>query len=290
MSDEVMSEVVDAADDAAFSAGFSEARGENPSADPIDENSTVTPNEDKDQGGESEAQVKEGTIEEQVQQALMFGLPESRIKELLLKAGEVDSISARVEKAFSRYGELNRTIQNMQQRSGGVQLNAAALKRMSGEYPELAEMLASDLNDALSGMGGASQPAFDPSIIETEVQGRIADVRIGLEQDMEKRLLKREHRDWESVVSSDDFKLWRANVLPAEESERLGASWDSEFISDKLTEFKEWKSQAGAKTVTKENKQKRLESAVTPRGDAGGPPALNEDEAFLAGFKNARGA
>lgn len=266
-------------DDAAFAAGFNEARGEEP---PVEE-----PKAEEPKVEEAPAAVEP---EPEPTPNLIAGLTEDQIRAAILKANEVDSLKAQIEKSFGKYGELNRSLQQLQQqKSGGVQLNAQALKRLSSEFPEMAEMLASDLSEALAGVsgGGQQQAAFDPDAVEQMLQGRIADVRAGLEQEMEKRLLKRAHRDWEDVVTSDDFKLWRQNVLPAEESERLGGSWDSDFIAEKLTEFKEWKKQA---TVSRENKQKRLEAAVTPRGDAGGPSTVqSEEEAFLAAFKRARG-
>lgn len=281
MSEVVENQDVDVAqnDDSAFAAGFNEARGDEPPADELAAAPEPQASEDAPETPAAE--------EPAPQQTLIAGLTEEQVKALLLKAGEVDTLAERIEKSFGKFGELNRTIQQLQQQRSGGQLSAASLKRLSEEFPEMAEMLASDLNEALSGTGGAGQPAFDPDQFDQVLSARVADIKIGLEREMEKRLLKREHRDWETVVTSDDFKLWRANVLPAEESERLGNSWDSEFIADKLTEFKAWKGKAAA---SKENKQKRLEAAVTPRGDAGGPPTLNDDEAFLAGFKNARGA
>lgn len=272
----VENQVVEVVDEAAFAAGFTEVQGDEPSADvPVAE--------------EVQTQEEEPPVVEETQQTLIAGLTEDQVKNLLLKAGEVDKLSDRIEKAFGKHGEAMRAIQQLQQRqTGGVQLNASALKRLSSEFPEMAEMLASDLSEALAGQsGGASQPSYDPDLIEQHLQGRVADVRAGLEQDMEKRLLKREHRDWETVVTSDDFKLWKDNVLNQEDSQKLGASWDSDFISEKLDEFKAWRNKS---SVSKENKQKRLEAAVTPRGGSGQPSTIqSEEEAMFSAFKNARG-
>jgi hypothetical protein len=272
----VENQEVEVVDEAAFAAGFDETRGEEP---PVESQASE----------EVQVTEEEPPVAEEPQQTLIAGLTEEQVKSLLLKAGEVDKLSDRIEKAFGKHGEAMRAIQQLQQqRSGGVQLNASALKRLSSEFPEMAEMLASDLSEAFAGQsGGAAQPSFDPELIEQHLQGRVADVRAGLEQDMEKRLLKREHRDWETVVTSDDFKLWKDNVLPPEDSAKLGASWDSDFISEKLDEFKAWRNKS---SVSKENKQKRLESAVTPRGGSGQPSTIqSEEEAFASAFKHARG-
>ena len=267
-------EVEVAVDDEAFAAGFSEARGDEPPAsEPAPE-----PVQAEEQ---AEQPAVEAEPEPEPQQNLIAGMTEDQLRAAILKANEVDHLKSQLDKAFGKVGEVNRTLMQLQQRSS-VNLDKAKFKRLSEEFPEIAEMLASDLNDALGEVGGQS-PAVDPEQFEKVVDERL----IAMQQAQERRFLSRMHRDWESVVTSDEFKLWQQNVLPPEDAQVLATSWDSDFISDKLDEFKAWRSKA---TAAKENKQKRLEQAVTPRGDTREPPtAQTEDEAFLAAFKSARG-
>ena len=68
-----------------------------------------------------------------------------------------------------------------------------------------------------------------------------------------------------------------------------------EFISAKLTEFKEWRARsqapAPAKPAIPPARQSRLAQAVIPNGDRSAPKApQTEEDAFIAGFKNARAA
>ena len=261
-------------DDEAFAAGFSEARGDEPPA--------AEPAPQPDQAEEQAKQpAVEAEPEPEPQQNLIAGMSEEQLRSAILKANEVDQIKPLVEKAFGKYGELHRTVLAMQQQRPNLNLDKSKFTRLSEEFPEIAEMLASDLSEALGDVGG--QPAVDPEAVEKIVEQRL----IAQQQANERRFLSRSHRDWEKVVTSDEFKLWQQNILPPEEAQVLATSWDADFISDKLDEFKSWRAKA---TAAKENKQKRLEQAVTPRGDTSGPPlAQTEDEAFLAAFKNARG-
>lgn len=266
-------------DDAGFESGFAEARGEEP---PVEAAPEV-----KEQAGTAEETQAEQTAtpEETPAQTLIAGLTEDELKRLLLKANSVDDVNARLEKAFGKFGEINRTLQELQKRGGGS-MSAGQLKRLSGEYPELAELLASDLNEAFANSGGTSAAPFDPSELDQRVAQKVTDA----ERNFEKRLLRREHKDWEQVVTSDDFRLWMDNVLPAEDKMHLNATWDSEFISEKLTEFKAWKSNAdGQAKPQREQKQKRLEAAVTPTSSRSpGPNIQSDDDAFAAGFSQVR--
>lgn len=270
-------------DDAGFAAGFAEARGEEP---PVEAAPEVKDRVDTEQSGQT------ATPEETPAQNLIAGLTEDQLKNLLMKANSIDDVNARVEKAFGKVGELNRTILELQKNRGnGAGLSVGQLKRLSGEYPELAELLASDLSEAFSNTGGGSPgQQFDPSMIEQPLADKVKEV----ERNFEKRLLRKEHKDWEETVTSDDFKLWGTNVLPREEWLQLNASWDSEFIAEKLTEFKAWKQQATAQSESqtntqREQKQKRLEAAVTPTsGRTNGPNIQSEDDAFASGFSQVR--
>lgn len=274
-------------DDAAFAAGFAQARGEEPPAAELEEQQTDTPTEETQQAAPEP-------------QAVLAGLTEDQLKALLAKAGEVDAVKAdfeqRVRQAFGKIGEVNSEVkalvQRMEQgRGNGVKLNADSLKRMHGEFPEMAEMLAQDLSDAFAGQGGGQ---VDPAAIDKIVTERLSAKEAEIERKIEKRFLKRAHPTWEQDVVSDDFRLWKDNVLPKDQAALLDNSWDSDFVGEKLTEWKAWKVKTAeareVKERTKEVKQNRLAAAVAPQGAAsGGPPTINEDDAFMRGFKAVRG-
>lgn len=270
--DQQQEEVVQ--DDSGFDAGFAEARGE--------ELPTEQEPEQQEQVEVAEEVAAEPEPEQQAA-TLIAGLTEEQVKELLLKAGQVDELSGQLRKAFGRLGEVNGEIQQLRQR-GGVKLSADKLKRLSAEYPELADALAEDLSGALEA-GAPSGPAFDVNGFSNAVEQRLSAQQQQMNQEIEKRLLTRAHRDWLDVVKSNDFQLWATQVLPKEESTKLAETWDADFISDKLTEFKEFRDKSAK---TQQSKQKRLEAAVAPRGGAPTQAIQSEEEAFAKAFKGVR--
>lgn len=277
MSVETNEEVVQEQDDSQFEAGFAEARGDEPP--------TESEPEQVEEVGEEVSEEAEPVQEEQPQ-AVLAGLTEEQVKDLLLKAGRFDELNGQVRKVFGRLGEFNQALQTLQQ-PRQVSLDKEKLKRLSEKFPELAEDLASDLSEALAGVTSQqAQPAFDPAMLDRFVSERLAIQEDAINKKLEVKWLTRQHKDWKELASSQEFELWKQNVLPEQERVFLDDTWDAEFISEKLSEFKNWRDQANQ---TKEKKQKRLEAAVAPRGGSSpGQTTQSEDEAFTSGFKAVR--
>lgn len=208
---------------------------------------------------------------------LFAGYTEAQIKDM---AATVEALKQREQKLFGSMGAMKQSIDALrnQPQPATVQWSADKLKRLSAEYPELANLLSQDLGEmATSG---------NPQQIEQLVEQRIQTSLDKANQAYEAKLLTLQHRDWKQVVAAEDFVGWK-ETLPAEEREQLDVSWDATFIGEKISQFKEWKS----KTVqTKQTNQRRLEAAITPKGTTGTKPAPTEMDAFMAGFKAVRGA
>jgi hypothetical protein len=87
------------------------------------------------------------------------------------------------------------------------------------------------------------------------------------------------------VVSSDKFVEWQAKQ-PAEFQQQLNTTWDSEFISQAISQFKTTQAAVAEK---KQQKQQRLADAVVPKtsAPAGQRTTVNEEDAFNAGMKRA---
>ena len=257
--------------DDGFAEGFAEARGDEP---PVHEEVPETA---------QPAQQQQAAVEDEPQ-PLIAGLTEEQVKNLFAKAGQIDEMNARIEKAFGKFGEIQRNLQTLQsQKSSGMQLNPDSFKRMRDEFPEMVDLLAADLSEALQGSTQAS--SIDTNEIESLLSERLTAKEREIEEAMEKRWLKRQHRDWEDVIQSQDFMLWGQNELKQDEWDSLLSSRDSEYIAEGLTRFKEWRDRA---IKAKENKQKRLESAITPRGGAAQVNSVqSESDAFDRAFKDA---
>ena len=241
-----------------------------------------------------EEQTDDGAIAQVESAATVEATPEPEPNPLAMIEERINALQSNLDKrhdaAMGKYGELNRTLQEMKQAAPGkpLQLSGAQLKNLSEDFPEFAELIAKDFSEIVF-PAGTSQGVSDE-----EIQSKIEPKLQTLEQKMEIRTLSVLHRDFRNVLASDDFKAWTA-TLPETDRETLGSTWDSEFIAGKLDDFKadkKAKDEARAKEEAAKGKQtpskakERLEAAVTPRGVASnGPAALTEAELFNAGFK-----
>ena len=205
---------------------------------------------------------------------LIAGYTEEQIKELV---STVEALKQRESKIFGSMGSLKQSIDSLRStpQTQALNLSPDKFKRLSADYPELAALLAEDLN----GMSVASPS--NPEQFDERIKTSVDQTTKAFEQ----KLLAVQHRDWKTVVASEDFVGWK-ETLPADEKEALDASWDAEFIGEKISAYKDWKAKA---VQSKQTNQKRLEAAITPKGNASGKPNLSETDAFLAGFKAVRG-
>lgn len=277
-TEEVVAQGVEA-DEAAFAAGFSETRGDEPPVEPVVEPEVAKTEEP---APENDPPV----VEEQQPQNLIAGLTEEQVKDLLIKAGEVDSLRSQVDKLFGKHGEVNRTLQQLQARTEAgapVEITEEDLADFAEEYPELAQSQLKLLQKFASKLHGTGPAAAQPQV---DVEALSSGIRDELRTEFEERLIKRAHRDFVDVVQSQDFNLWMTSQLNEEERTTLVASKDADLIIDRLDQFKAWQ-EAAAKQI--KQKQKRLESAVTPRGDSTPlPTSQSEEDAFANAFKAVR--
>lgn len=269
---------------AAFEAGYSQASGEE--QPPVVEAPVES---------EVVEEVAEEVVEETADEDEIAGLPVSKVREYLADVAEMKRQLAESEQHRDRlYGSLGSLKQQLQELAskpqqagtGGIKLTAATFKRLSGEYPELANLLAEDLSETVFDNGGAQAPAFDPAQLEPMLTQRDAVLAERMGRQYEERLLSLAHPDWKDTAVSPDFKLWK-DMLRPELKQRLESTWDAHEIAQGLQAFKEWNTQRQAKTV---NKKQRLEKAIQPSGVPATSDTATEYDAFLQGFKQARGA
>ena len=272
---------------AAFEAGYSQASGEE--QPPVIE----TPVESKPV--EKAADVVEEAVEETTDEDEIAGLPVSKVREYLADVAEMKRQLAESEQHRDRlYGSLGSLKQQLQElaskpqqaSAGGVKLTAATFKRLSGEYPELANLLAEDLSETVFDNGGAQPaPAFDAAQLEPMLTQRDAALAERLSRQYEAKLLSLAHPDWKATASSTEFKLWKDMQEP-EVRQTLENSWDAQVLGEGLQAFKDWRAQQQAKTVSK---KQRLERAIQPSGVPATSDTATEYDAFIQGFKQARG-
>ncbi len=290
-----------AAEDAAFAASFAESRGED--APQAETPAAVAAEPEAAPEGEAEAAGEAGAAQPETpaeQPKLFAGLTEDQIAAALARSG---SLQTTVDKMAGRIGQLMQQIEGLRTNPPTTQQAQKALdlklEKLSGAFPELANLLREDLQGlAGGGTPAADLPAAAPAGITQEqfdaaLAERLKATQAEMNEKLEVKVLTILHPDWNQVIRTNEFALWRDNVLGAEQGRALMTSEDSAFISEKLTEFKNWRAAAAAPTPTPTPKPaartSRLSNAVLPVG--GAAPAqspVTEEDAFLSAFKKER--
>ena len=206
------------------------------------------------------------------------GYTEDELRELLEDAKEVRKLREREAKVFGTLGSLKQAVDQLRQQAFAAVAITGQLKRLSAEFPEMAEMLTEDLKEAL----GSGTAQVDTTSVERVVGARLEQTSRTYEQ----KLLSVMHPDWRHVAASQEFEQWKG-TLPPDELQVAESSWDALSVSEVLTKFKQWHKDA---TQSKQTRQARLEAAVAPKSNRAMPTGgATDEDAFVAGFKRARG-
>lgn len=187
------------------------------------------------------------------------------------------------DRLFGTVGDLKSRAEKLE--NAQAKFNAMSKKQqdaLSVEFPELAAIMNIEVDDFIPTHVPKEQPVADP---------RVDD----LSRTFERKLLTRDHRDWEQVVVSPEFSQWKSQ-LPQAEAEELDNSWDADLISGKITRFKEWQkeqlnatAEAERQTAEEAARKKRLDNAVVPRGAPRDTTSSHlpddEESAMMSSFK-----
>lgn len=272
-------EVTASEEQAGFDASFDNARAdEAPATNAEQAQAEASPEQaDTESAGEpSQAEAPAANV----------GFSAEQVTEMLSKLPKIEEVETmttqELRKVYGKFGEVNQALKELQasmQNSNKPSLNLseAKFKRLSEEYPELAELLSEDLKEI--GVASSPQAQIDPNVIEE----RVATVKEDLAKQMQHNLLLLQHKDYPKVVASDDFKVW-AQTLSEEEQQELNNSWDAMYLGEKLSHFKDWLNKKNSGT---NQRRERLERALIPQGKqaAPTPSAMTEEDGFMLAFK-----
>lgn len=275
-----------AAEDAAFAEAFNTERGEaHEPAPPAEE---VPPPAEEVTPVETEPAAP----------AVIAGLTEEQVAAALARVSQQQST---IDKLGGRLGALMQQVDKLkeQPRTAAEQRSFdLKLERLQESFPELAEMLREDLK----GFGGTPGPAgeqvqtqtFTAEDVDKIVTSKLQTFQKQQEIGFEVRALGAAHPDWQDVIKTPQFALWRDNVIS--DGNQLMESENAQFISRKLTEFKDWvKSttsplhQPAPAPAAAPVRNTRLANAVLPKSVAApvaGP--VTEEDMFAAAFANER--
>ena len=194
-------------------------------------------------------------------------------------------------------------VENRKPEQRQFNLTAAQLKRISEQYPELADALANDLTDAFGATVEAKQqetskpePQNDPRVDElSESTNRMADQlkQIALNE------LGRVHGDWHSIASWNEKEIpgvgkvihWNnpafgewVNKQDDDIQDVVYKSDDISAIANVITKYKNETKPAQQQETTTQNKSnvnRKLEKAVLPTGRRTGSHELLSDDEII---------
>ena len=247
----------------------------------------------QDDDADKEPDKVEPTAQEQLQAAL----------------DRIQKLERALDKTNGTYGNelshLKRKVAEVesQRREAVKSITPAQLKRISEQYPELAEALANDLTDAF----GATVETRQQESVKQEPQDdpRLNDIKdttdklAGQVKQMALNELSRVHNDWQSVARWWDEEIPGVGKVIRWANPRF-AEWvdqqnddvrqavfngeDVSAIAQVITKFKEdTKPQETKETQpSKQSINKKLEKAVLPTGKRTGAHELLSDDEVIA--------
>lgn len=285
----------EAAADDDFAAGFNTAQGDEPHAE------TRPPEKTEEVDPEKKEEPAKPEVEDLEVPGL--GMKASEVKAALARAGEVETtlraeLNTVRDSAMGRLGNLQQALDALKKNPATGQpkkVTIEQLKGIAGEFPELAELLASDLSSlVLEGQSGTVDMAAVEAAADARAQAKV--------DAMEQRLtLTARHHDWRQVKKTPEWTEWKA-TLPAEAVEILRTSTDGSELAEAFDDFKAWKangkkapeaapSKSEAEIAEEKEKAKRIAANLQPRGNGNAATSalLSDDDAFTEGFKSIAG-
>lgn len=235
-------------------------------------------------------------------------------EQLQSQAAMIDKLQRALDKTNGTYGnELNHLkrkvaeVESKKPEQRQFNLTASQLKRISEQYPELADALANDLTDAFGATVETKQQ--DPIAHEPQNDPRIDGIKESTDKlaDQVKQIalneLSRVHNDWyqvahwdvESIPGVGNVVKWQnpkfgswINEQPDDIREIVYRSDDISAIAGVITKFKEDnKPKESTQEITETQTvkpiiNKKLEKAVLPTGRRTGSHELLTDDEVIA--------
>lgn len=274
-----------AAEEAEFLKGFSAEATSEPEPEPKAE---PTPEPEP----KAEAEPKP-----EPPKAVLAGLTEDQVAQALAR---VSQQQATLDKLGGRIGALMQQVEKLKEapRTASEQRQFdLKLEKLGAAFPELAELLREDLKGiGDSAPAAPAEPApqtFTAEDVDRILSEKLTAFQKQQERAMEVKVLSSAHPDWNNIIRTPQFALWRDNVI--EDGTALMESEDASFISRKLTEFKDWvkatqiKQPPAPAAKAAQAPTARLRQAV--RAETTPTPAtrdVSEEDAFVAAFKRER--
>lgn len=268
----------------AFESGFNQERGTTPETAPEPQEEPVAEVEQ-----EAPEEVKEVDPWEGVPQVVR-----EKLEAVTGKLGSVDKISDRIRNIEGHIGGLASQVKSFVNASKAVaktgveapsqaQIESAAQnsdkwKAIKEDYPDWAEAL----EERLAEEKRAASPDLEG--FQKKVDESVGSLNTTLRAELRRAhetIVEIKHPEWRKDVNTNEFKNWFNG-----QTNEMKALAASESAVDAIKLLDVYKSST---KKSKQDKEQRLRSAVTPQGTAAKPNSINDDDAFERGFASARG-
>jgi hypothetical protein len=201
--------------------------------------------------------------------------------DVLARAAGIDEIRATQgqirDTAMGRIGRLEQTLTELRNAApAGQSIAEEDLAQLAAEYPDLAEL---NVFKKLRGTGNAA-PALDEAQLAPLVDQRVARAREEIQrasnQELEMRLLRRDHPDWRQVVGLTDdgqrvetpYRAW-LKAQPDDYQHKVGGAWDADIVGESIAKFKKHAQTEAARKAAADARQSRIAASVPARSDGG---------------------
>jgi hypothetical protein len=259
----------------------------------------AAPNEDEVKAKkEADEAAAKAAADAEANKEVVPGYTSAALADALSKAQQFDSLKSSLDKVNGKFGSIEQTLKALQEAKATntiIPMTEEDVEDLKKEYgPELAGALLKSFNKFLPKLGGA-KPAEqaatpdDAAAVQAKLDAAVAAASNGVDekltkttQNLELKLLNMQHKDWKSLVRSvdasgkdvgfnPDFLTWTAK-LPAQDQDTLLNTWDADFLSEKLTAYKQHltaQEAAKAASAKRGNVPGKMKAALTPSGVTG---------------------
>lgn len=330
MDDLALSPEEDAKADAEFLAAFNETRGVTAHVEgPTDTNNVEADAElagDTKESGEAESTAQadadaqaaaeaaqvEAAAKAQAEAEAPVTLTRAEVEQMKAAAARVEQLQAELRKTndsmAGRMGSLKQSIDALKEKAqGGSRIAIGQLKRLEGEYPELAKLLTEDLTEQFGAQAAAEPAKAEPAHGDIEVEDDASGVAPGANEPANAQadpfndprvqetlrakdmaVVDAAHSDWRTLAMTPDFGYWKA-TLPAPAQALLDTSWDASVLVPAFNDFKKFQQKRVAANTASEQRDKRLQNGIpATTGTPTGAHVVDDDAAFMAGFNSVR--
>lgn len=240
-----------------------------------------------------------------VPQNLIAGMTPEQVQSALAQAS---SQRATIDRLAGHVGKLKQQLEDlMSQGSSAAPALNLKLEKLEAQFPELAAILRDDLANA-----AVPAQTVPSALTQADIDAAVSQRMNQFFQEQEDRVitermgqLSRVHPDWQQMIHTPQFTLYRDHVLPAGVGDALMQSQDVGFISHHLSGFKEWvaatssvgREQQSQPTQPVQQPQQSQARARLERGAAAQRPSsapataagpASEEADFLAAFNKTR--